>query len=98
MKLLIADMSRSGSAETRALANELKRLQIAQQQDKLDTARERRAKSETDARTSTQTALDLANRLLDAKDIGGSIGAATGANELRGFTQGAQDFKAFVSS
>lgn len=44
------------------------------------------------AKTSTQTTYDLTTRLLDFNDVGAGIGAATGAYELRGFTQGAQDF------
>ena len=85
-------MSRSGSAETRALANELKRLQIAAAEDKLETTRATREKDAAGARQTTDSALRHVNRLLDPNDVGGSIGAATGAYEMRGFTQGAQDF------
>lgn len=92
MKLLIADMARSGSAETRALANEFKRLQIAGEQDKQETARTGREKAASDAQGLTQTALGHVDRLLDQNDVGAGIGMATGAYEMRGYTQGAQDF------
>jgi hypothetical protein len=90
LKLLIADMQRSGSAETRALGAELKRLQIAAAQDKLDTTRDTRDKAVGDARTTTQNALNSIDRLLRHP----GMAASTGAYELRGFTQAAQDFGA----
>jgi hypothetical protein len=94
LKMLIAQMTQSGNLETRALGNELKRLQVQAAQDKLDAGRAERERNESGARTSTQTALDLATRLLDPKDVGQHIGAATGSWELRGYLghQGAQDF------
>jgi hypothetical protein len=90
LKALIAQMSQSNNLETRALGNELKRLQIQAAEDKLTTAREGREKTASDARTSTQTALDLVGRLQSHS----GMGKATGAYELRGFTQDAQDFNA----
>jgi hypothetical protein len=92
LRELIARMGASNSAESRELANRLREIQIQGVQDKLDTTRAERDKTESSARQSTQSALDAVDRLLDVKDVGGNIGAATGAYELRGFTQGAQDF------
>lgn len=94
MKELLARMAQSGNAETRALANEMTRLRIDGERSKQETAQTERDRTTAGARQSTQTALDAVNRLLDPNDVGTNIGAATGAYELRGFTQGARDFNA----
>lgn len=90
----IARLQAAGTAESRALANQLKELQIKSEQDKLAATQKEREKTEGAARETTQSAYELASRLLDPNDVGKNIGAATGAYELRGFTQGAKDFNA----
>jgi hypothetical protein len=66
MKLLIADMTRSGSAETRALGNELKRLQIQAAQDKLDNG-PRATQGEKTADAFYSRAVDANNRVADVE-------------------------------
>jgi hypothetical protein len=94
MREVIAKLSASSSAESRAVADQLRAIQAQTAQDKLDTGRAERERTESGARQSTQSALDAVDRLLDSEDVGSNIGAATGAYEMRGFTQGAQDFNA----
>ncbi len=80
--------NQSGAAASRDLANQMKELQITGERDKQAAATTDRTKQQESAQVSTQNALDLVDQL--EKDPG--LGAATGAYEVRGFTQGAQDF------
>lgn len=79
---------------SRELANEMTRLRITGETEKQDAARTVKTKQESDANVSTQQALDSVKRLLNPQDLGANLDAATGAYEMRGFTQGAQDFNA----
>lgn len=90
MKELIARLAASGSAESRALANELTRIQIQAAGDKLETAQTERGKSVDAAKSATENALALAIRLATHP----GLGKATGAYEMRGFTQEATNFNA----
>ena len=53
-----------------------------------------REKQAGQAAESTQAALDSVDKLLDKRGLGANLGSAYGAYEMRGWTQGAQDFKA----
>jgi hypothetical protein len=80
LKTLIASMQSSANAETRALANELKRLQVQSERDKQDAARaerEQTAKAKAQGRSDVR---DLAQGLIDDPNldrITGNVGATT---------------------
>lgn len=88
MRETIANLAASGSAASRALSDQLKQIQIETAQGKLDEQTTTRNNSVDAARQTTQSALDLATRL----ETHPGIGKATGAYEMRGFTQDAQNF------
>lgn len=79
-----------GPSEATQLTNEIRRTQLEERQAKLEEAAGAKTQKEAEARSATQTALDSVDRLLTHP----GIGKATGAYELRGFTQEAQDFNA----
>jgi hypothetical protein len=86
--------ARELNAPARELMDEERRLRIEAARDKLTAGRAATAKTASDADTSTRAALDSVRALLRPKGIGRGLDAATGAYELRGFTQDAQDWKA----
>lgn len=88
LKEMIARLTASGTATSRALADQLKQIQIDSAQEKLATTQTDRTKSADAAKQATQTAYDLITRL----ETHPGIDKATGAYEMRGFTQEAQDF------
>lgn len=90
----IAAQQAAATGGSRELANEMTRLRITGETEKQDQARVAKTKQASDANVSTQQALDSVKRLLNPQDLGANLDAATGAYELRGFTQGAQDFNA----
>ncbi len=98
----IAQLARSNSESSRALVDQLRQVQIDTAKDKLDTSRNERGRTQSIAATQTRTALNTVDRMLgtDAEgqpvpnSVAGGLDAATGAYELRGFTQAAQDFNA----
>jgi len=85
---------KAGPSEATALANEMARLRIQAETDKQNEARAGRDKAAAEGAESTQSALDSVEKLLDAKGLGAGLDSSYGAYEMRGFTQGAQDFKA----
>lgn len=88
MRLTIAQLAQSGNAAQRDLANQLTQLRIDAERDKQATTREAKDKTTSEAQATTQRALDLATRL----ETHPGISKATGAYEMRGFTQEAQDY------
>lgn len=91
----LATIAASGKADTQALGNQLRQIQIDAAQDKLDAGRKERAQLETGQREQIQETLDVVNAMLDSQGVGAGLDAATGAYELRGFTQPAQNFNAY---
>jgi hypothetical protein len=65
LRELIARMGASNSAESRALANQLREVQIQTSQDKLDATRADRGKTEQAAKQGRQEVYGLANELLN---------------------------------
>lgn len=90
LKELIARMSASGSAETRALSNELKSLQIRGEQGKLDAT----SAAEQAGRTTTTEALSTVEELLRHPGFGAATGLLDPRNIAGGLTQEAVDFNA----
>lgn len=65
LRELIARMSGSNSAESRALANQMRELQIQSAQDKLDNQRSDRVKADQATKQSRSEVYDLANELMN---------------------------------
>lgn len=78
------------TAETRALAGELQQLKINEATAKAAKVAKDTETAESNAKSSTENALALAQRLKTHPDLD----KAYGAYEMRGMTQGAQDVKA----
>jgi hypothetical protein len=89
---LIARMSASGSAETRALANELKRIQITTAQDKLDATQKTRTDAASAVSGGRSEVRDLAQSLLDDPELSGITGPVQGRRDTF-FTGTAVDAK-----
>lgn len=79
---------RAAAGGNRAVADELARARLDAVKEKTEGAKTERTSKEESAKTATQDALGLVERL----ETHPGIGKATGAYEMRGFTQGAHDF------
>lgn len=69
LRELIARMQASGSAESRSLSNELKRLQISMAGDKIEAGQKAKGDAATAVKTGRQTIRDLAQGLYDDSDL-----------------------------
>jgi hypothetical protein len=87
LKQLIASMSQSQSAETRALGNELKRLQVQAASDKLDAQRTEREQAKNERAAGRASVRDLAQSLMNDPALGSITGAVEGRRDT--FLQGA---------
>jgi len=74
LKELIARMGASNSAESRAMANQLKSIQVQTAQDKLDTSRSDRAKANASSQTDRQNVYGLAQELLNDPALNQAVG------------------------
>jgi hypothetical protein len=83
-----------GPSEATQLALDARRQALADKETKAAEAKAEKDAKAAAARETTQSALDTVNRLLDPKSTGAGIGRATGAYEMLGWTQAAEDFNA----
>ena len=84
------DLRRDLAGATNGVRNELAQLKLDEEKQKFEDSKAAKTKSETDARTVTQSALDQLQRMKTHP----GLNKAQGAYEMRGFTQDAQNFNA----
>jgi hypothetical protein len=102
LKELLARMSQSGNMETRALANELKRMQITALQDKGETAKTERSKTEAAKTQARDELFNLAQGLMDDPQLSRSVGVVDSMlpdvrPEAKDFTNRQKRLKALLS-
>jgi hypothetical protein len=92
MRQMIAGLAASNSAESKALANELKALQIRMMGDKVDAAQTDKEKAAQASRTTTESALATARRMATHPGLTKASGVVS--SRLSGMSQDAADFDA----
>jgi hypothetical protein len=95
MQLAIAHLAHSNNESSRALADELKRMTIAKEQDALDTKRSDRAKAETSAANDRQSVYSVASDLMNDPSLSAVVGGFDARTPT--FREGSKDVEARVA-